>query len=152
MKKTALALLLILLMAMPLTAAAADGMIKVKSSYSVAETASRLENILKQKGMTIFAVINHAQGAAKVGIKLRDTRLIIFGNPKIGSLLMQSRQSVAVDLPQKALIWQDDKGGVWISYNDPEYLKARHQLSGCDKVIAKISKALAAISHKAASK
>ncbi len=152
MKKIILVLLMILLTAIPLTAAAADGMINVKSAYSVAETDTRLENILKQKGMTIFARINHSEGAGKVGIKLRETRLIIFGNPKVGSLLMQCRQSIAIDLPQKALIWKDDKGEVWISYNDPEYLKNRHQLSGCDQVVAKIGKALAAISHAAASK
>lgn len=131
---------------------AAEGMIDVKSHNTAALTADRLEAILKEKGMTIFQRIKHSESAAKVGVALNPTELIIFGNPKVGSPLMQCRQTVALDLPQKALIWRDDGGDVWLSYNDPAYLVRRHEISGCEQVIAKITKALAAISGAAAAK
>ena len=119
-----------------------NGMISVRSSHEVKATADRLENALKQKGMTVFARINHAAGAQKVGKKLRPTELLVFGNPKVGTPLMQCRQSTAIDLPQKALIWEDEKGQVWLSYNDPNYLVERHGITGCDEVIKKIETAL----------
>jgi uncharacterized protein (DUF302 family) len=150
MKKIILALISLILTTMP--AMAADGVINVPSSYSVAETADRLENILKQKGMTVFNRLKHSEGAAKVGVALRDTQLIIFGNPKVGSPLMKCQQSVAIDLPQKALIWQDAQSKVWISYNDPRYLMKRHGISGCGEVVAKIEKALAGMTQAAAVK
>jgi uncharacterized protein (DUF302 family) len=115
------------------TAVAGDGLISVKSSHDVKVTADRLENILKQKGMTVFNRINHSAGAQKVGKKLRPTELVVFGNPKVGTPLMQCNQSVAIDLPQKALIWQDDKGQVWLSYNDPNYKKVEKALSNFAK-------------------
>jgi uncharacterized protein (DUF302 family) len=124
------------------TAAAGNGLISVKSSHDVKVTADRLESALNQKGMTVFIRINHAAGAQKVGKKLRPTELVIFGNPKVGTPLMQCSQSVAIDLPQKALIWQDDKGQVWLSYNDPNYLVQRHGLSECAGVIKKVEQAL----------
>ena len=124
------------------SAYANSGLISVKSSHDVKTTADRLENALKQKGMNVFLRINHAQGAQKVGKELRPTELIIFGNPKVGTPLMQCRQSVAIDLPQKALIWQDDNGQVWLSYNNPDYLVKRHDIAGCDAVIKKIKGAL----------
>ena len=124
------------------TANADNGLISVKSSHDVKATADRLENVLKQKGMNVFIRINHAAGAAKVGKELRPTELIIFGNPKVGTPLMQCSQSVAIDLPQKALIWQDDKGQAWLTYNDPNYLARRHELTGCAEVIKKVEKAL----------
>jgi uncharacterized protein (DUF302 family) len=124
------------------TAVAGDGLISVKSSHDVKVTADRLENILNQKGMTVFIRINHSAGAQKVGKKLRPTELVVFGNPKVGTPLMQCSQSVAIDLPQKALIWQDDKGQAWLTYNDPNYLAQRHGLSECTEVIKKVEKAL----------
>jgi uncharacterized protein (DUF302 family) len=124
------------------TASAGDGLISVKSSHDVKVTADRLENILNQKGMTVFIRINHSAGAQKVGKKLRPTELVVFGNPKVGTPLMQCSQSVAIDLPQKALIWQDDKGQAWLTYNDPNYLAQRHGLSECTEVIKKVEKAL----------
>ncbi len=123
-------------------AAAGDGLISVKSSHDVKNTADRLENILKQKGMNVFIRINHADGARKVGQDLRPTELVVFGNPKVGTPLMQCNQSVAIDLPQKALIWQDDKEQVWLTYNDPNYLAQRHGLDACAGVIEKVAKAL----------
>jgi len=119
-----------------------NGIISVKSSHEVKATADRLENTLKQKGMTVFARIDHAAGAQKVGQKLRPTELIVFGNPKVGTPLMQCRQSTAIDLPQKALIWEDQEGTVWYSYNDPNYLVERHGITGCAEVVKKIEKAL----------
>ena len=124
------------------TTYADSGLITVKSAHDVKTTADRLESVLKQKGMNVFGRINHAQGAQKVGKELRPTELIIFGNPKVGTPLMQCRQSVGIDLPQKALIWQDEQGQVWLSYNDPNYLVERHQITGCDEVIKKITGAL----------
>ena len=118
------------------------GLISVKSAHDVKTTADRLESMLKQKGMTVFIRINHAQGAQKVGKELRPTELIIFGNPKIGTPLMQCARSVGIDLPQKALIWQDVQGQVWLSYNDPNYLVERHQITGCGEVIKKVGQAL----------
>ena len=100
-----------------------EGMINVKSQFDVKTTADRFENILNKKGMTVFNRIKHSESAAKIGIKLRDTEVIIFGNPKAGSPLMKCQQSIAIDLPQKALIWKDSHNNVWISYNDMTYLK-----------------------------
>ena len=125
------------------TAAWADsGVISVKSARNVGDTADRLESVLKSKGMKVFIRIDHAKGAQSVGKKLRPTQVVIFGNPKVGTPLMQCNQTVAIDLPQKALIWEDEKGQVWLSYNDPKYLAARHEITSCDKVIKKIEGAL----------
>lgn len=132
--------------------AMASGIVNVSSDFSVKETSERLETILKKKGMKIFNHINHSQGAKSVGIDLRDTELIIFGNPKVGSPLIKCQQTVALDLPQKALIWKDDMKKVWISYNDPKYLVQRHDLKGCEKVLGKVEKALAGITKAAATK
>ena len=131
---------------------ATDGIINIKSMFGVKETTDRLEGILTDKGMTIFTRINHGEAAQNVGIELRKTELIIFGNPKVGSPLMQCQQSVAIDLPQKALIWKDAQGKVWISYNDPRYLQNRHNISGCNEIITKISGALAGITKAASVK
>ncbi|TKB07041.1 DUF302 domain-containing protein [Desulforhopalus sp. IMCC35007] len=150
MKKTLFTILLIVSVA--ISANAADGVINVESSYNVKDTADRMENVLKEKGMTVFNRIKHSEGASKVGIELRDTELILFGNPKVGSPLMKCEQSVAIDLPQKALIWEDAEAKVWISYNDPRYLEKRHNISGCEEVLVKVEKALAGIAKTAAMK
>ena len=128
-----------------------DGLISVGSSHTVKSTADRLEAALKQKGMTVFTRIDHAAGAQKAGKQLRPTELVIFGNPKVGTPLMQCDQRIAIDLPQKALIWEDEGGQVWLSYNDPKYLAKRHNLKGCDKVLNKVANALANFSKKATS-
>ncbi|MGF2736866.1 DUF302 domain-containing protein [Marinobacter sp. DUT-1] len=122
---------------------AADGLIVVQSNHGVTETADRLEAVLQDKGMKIMNRINHAAGAESAGMELRPTELVIFGNPKVGTPLMQCAQSVAADLPQKALIWEDEQGQVWLGYNDPAYLKARHAIEGCDEVLDKVNNALA---------
>ncbi|MEH6579979.1 MAG: DUF302 domain-containing protein [Amphritea sp.] len=123
-------------------AIADDGLITIKSPYDVKTTADRLEAALKTKGMTVFARIDHAAGAQKVAQELRPTELVIFGNPKVGTPLIQCAQSIAIDLPQKALIRRDAAGLVWLSYNDPAYLAARHGITGCDEVVKKIQIAL----------
>ncbi len=148
----ALPITIVLMIAIAMPVQAADGMIHVPSAYDVKTSADRLEKVLKEKGMTIFNRISHSESAAKIGVPLRDTELIIFGNPKVGSPLMACEQSVAIDLPQKALIWQDDHQKVWISYNDPQYLRKRHGIDGCENVLAKIEQALAGITNAAAGK
>ena len=124
------------------TAQASEGMITLKSAYSVKQTTDRLDSLLRSKGMTVMKRIDHAAGAASVGKQLRPTELLIFGNPKIGTPLMQCNPNVAIDLPQKALIWEDDSGQVWLAYNDPKYLALRHDLRGCEEVLDRVSTAL----------
>jgi uncharacterized protein (DUF302 family) len=147
MRKTILTFFLINLFISPVLAT--EGMISIKSAHSVAETADRLEKILTSKGMTVFARIDHAAGAQKAGKTLAPTELVIFGNPKVGTPLMQCSHSIAIDLPQKALIWQDAAGHVWFSYNDPAYLKLRHGTEGCDAVLSKVTGALGKFAAKA---
>src|SRR6266403_4573531 len=102
------------------------GIIDVPSRYSVPETLARLHSILKEKGMTVFALIDHSGEAEKAGMKMRPTQLLIFGSPKGGTPLMIAAPSVAIDLPLKALVWEDERGKVWLSYNAPEFLQQRH--------------------------
>jgi len=129
--------------------AASEGMIVVPSAHSVADTSDRLEAILKGKGMTVFARVDHAAGARKAGKTMPPTELLIFGNPKVGTPLMLCSPDIAIDLPQKALIWQDAGGDTWIAYNDPQYLKLRHNTQGCDEVFDKVAAALANFAAKA---
>lgn len=119
-----------------------NGLTAIESQHSVADTANKLHDLLTKKGMTIFARIDHSAGAEKVGKSLRPTELIIFGNPKVGTPLMQCAQSIAIDLPQKMLIWEDNQGITWIGYNDPQYLKQRHDANGCDNILKKVAGAL----------
>ena len=121
---------------------AVEGMNNVKSDYSVEQTANKMAAVLEEKGMTIFSRINHSAAAQKVGLELRDTILLIFGNPKAGTLLMQCQQTVAIALPLKALIWQDEKDQVWISYSDPRYLEQKHDIKGCETILSKMEKGL----------
>src|SRR5271157_1806632 len=99
----------------------ASGMVDIPSRYSVPESLVRLEAILKEKGLTIFARVDHSGEAKKVGLEMRPTQLVIFGSPKGGTPLMVAAPSLAIDLPLKALAWQDEGGKVWLSYNSPEY-------------------------------
>jgi uncharacterized protein (DUF302 family) len=104
----------------------AKGMIDVSSRHSVPETLARLQSLIKEKGMTVFALVDHSGEAEKVGLKMRPTQLLIFGSPKGGTPLMVAAPRLAIDLPLKALAWQDEQGQVWLSYNTPEYLQERH--------------------------
>jgi uncharacterized protein (DUF302 family) len=128
---------------------AGNGTITVKSAYDVRTTADRLEQELLNRGMTIFTRINHAEDAEKVGKQLPPTELIIFGNPNEGTPLMQCSQSIAIDLPQKALIWKSQDGQVWYTYNDPSYLAKRHHLSKCKDVLKEVSGSLGRLAHTA---
>lgn len=105
-----------------------NGIVDVPSNHSVDETVDRLKNILQSKGVTLFALIDHSGEAAKVGMKMPPTKLLIFGSPKAGTPLMLAAPSIAIDLPLKILVWQDTQGKVWLSYNSPEYLAERHGL------------------------
>jgi len=131
---------------------AADGLVKLESNYTVKETADRFENIAKSKGLTLFARIDHQQNARGVGLELRPTEVIIFGNPKVGTPLMQCAQNVAIDLPQKVMVNEDANSKVWLTYNNPEYLMKRHGIKGCDNVINKISGVLSKLSNAAVAK
>ncbi len=106
---------------------AQNGLIHLPSQYSVGETMQRLEALLNERGVTVFARIDHSGEAAKVGLKMPSTKLLIFGSPAGGTPLMQAAPSVAIDLPLKALFWRDAEGKVWLTYNDPEYLQQRHK-------------------------
>jgi uncharacterized protein (DUF302 family) len=109
---------------------AAQGLITLPSVHTPKDTMDRLEAAVKAKGMTVFARIDHAAGATAAGLSLRPTELLIFGNAKAGTPLMQSVQAIGLDLPLKALVWQDGADDTWLSYNDPAWLARRHGLSG----------------------
>jgi uncharacterized protein (DUF302 family) len=114
-----------------------NGLIHIGSPHSVPETVQRLESILRAKSLTIFALIDHSGEAAKVGLIMRPTQLIIFGSPKAGTPLMIASPTLAIDLPLKALVWQDAEEKVWITYNDAIYLQHRHNIS--DELLKNIS-------------
>ncbi len=132
--------------------AADSGLIRVKSAYSVPETLDRFEDAVRDKGMTVFARVDHSKGAAGVSLQLRPTVLLIFGNPKIGTLLMQSNQDAGIDLPLKALAREDKNGDVWLVYNDPDYIVSRHGISDRDQIVAKMRKAMQGFSAAATGK
>ena len=108
---------------------AEDGLITIRSRHGPDETMSRFEAEVKAKGLTVFARIDHAAGAAAVGLPLRPTELLVFGNAKGGTPLMQAVQTIGIDLPLKVLVWQDASGDTWLSYNDPSWLAQRHGLA-----------------------
>jgi len=127
-------------------AMAADGSKTIESSYGPTETINRLETEVKAKGMTVFARIDHAAGAAAAGLSLRPTVLLIFGNARAGTPLMQSMQTVGIDLPLKVLVWEDGAGVTWLSYNDPSWLAQRHGLSHeLDAPVSAMAAALSAV-------
>src|SRR5271157_6370621 len=105
-----------------------NGLVQVASPYTVDETVRRLESVLAERGVRVFVVVDHSGEAEKVGMKMRPTKLVIFGNPKGGTPLMVAAPSLAIDLPLKALVAEDEKGKVWVSHNSPEYLQQRHSL------------------------
>lgn len=104
------------------------GLIDIPSNHSVDETVTKLEGILQAKGITLFALVDHSGEAAKAGMKMRPTKLLIFGNPRAGTPVMLAAPSSAIDLPLKILVWEDDQEKVWITYNSPTYLQTRHNL------------------------
>ena len=118
------------------------GLVVKKSPYSATETIDRLARILKKKGITIAARWSHHQGARDAGIELRPTELIIFGNPEVGSHFFTSAQTAGIDLPMKALAWEDADGQVWLGYNDPRYIADRHGIDDRGDTIRKMTRAL----------
>ncbi len=121
---------------------AVEGLIVKRSPYSVKVTLDRLESALKKKGITIALRWDHAARARAVGIDLRPTELLVFGNPKLGSHFFTSKQTAGIDLPMKALAWQDEKGQVWLGYNDPGYIARRHDIEDRAAIVAKMRGAL----------
>ncbi len=123
-----------------------DGLVTVQSPVSVRETIDRIESFAAAHGLISFARVDHAAGAAKVGMTLRPTELILFGHPKAGTPLMQERQTAGIDLPLKALAWEDSGGKVWLSYNDAAWIGRRHQLGSASvAALNAISAGLAAV-------
>jgi uncharacterized protein (DUF302 family) len=123
-----------------------QGLVQIPSRYSVEETLQRLESAFAARGLQVFARVDHSGEAEKVGMKMRPTKLLIFGSPKAGTPLMVAAPTLAIDLPLKALVWEDEAGKVWLTYNSPEYLKERHgvhsdligNLTGAGAVMEKV--------------
>jgi uncharacterized protein (DUF302 family) len=126
------------------------GLTSIQSNFGLKETMDRLETEIRARGLTIFARIDHAAGAAEVGLELRPTELIIFGNARGGTPLMQSVQTVGIDLPLKALVWQDAAGKTWISYNEPKWIVQRHGIANADPIVNKLADQLGASANAAA--
>lgn len=127
-------------------ASAADGLIELKSPHAAKATMDKLEELVKQRGLSVFARIDHAAGAAKVNKSLRATELLIFGNPQGGTPLMECAQTAGIDLPLKAIVWEDAAGQVWLGYNDPAYLAQRHGAAACP-VVENLRKALGGLAE-----
>ncbi len=140
--------LALMLSALAATSLAADGLIAVKSPHSVKDTLDRLETAAKGKGLNVFLRVDHAAGAQKIGKTLRPTELLVFGNPQGGTPLMECAQTAGIDLPLKALAWQDAAGQVWLGYNDPRFLAKRHDAGGC-AVVPNLLKALEGLAAEA---
>jgi uncharacterized protein (DUF302 family) len=131
-------------------AMAAEGLTIIPSSFGARQTADRLEADIKARGMTVFARIDHAAGAAEAGLPLPPTELLIFGNAKAGTLLMQAGPTAGIDLPLKALVYEDSSGKVWLSYNDPLWVARRHGLGAAlAGTVNSMASALAAVATKA---
>lgn len=130
-------------------AQADNGIIRLQSSHDVSTTMDRLESAARNKGLTIFTRINHAKNAENAALALRPTELLILGNPKAGTPLMQCGQGIALDLPQKVAVLEDEEGAVWLSYNDPAYLAERHAVNGCQEVISRIGELLGNLARTA---
>ena len=141
-------LVAVALLAVGAHASAADGLIALKSPRNAKDTMSRLEEVVKQRGLNVFAKIDHAAGAAKVGKNLRPTEVLIFGGPQGGTPFMECEQTVGIDLPLKALVWEDGAGQTWLGYNDPTYLAKRHGVPQC-AAAENLRKALAGVAEAA---
>jgi uncharacterized protein (DUF302 family) len=125
------------------------GLTSIRCKFGSKETKDRLETEICSNGMTVFARIDHAAGAAQVGLTLAPTELVIFGNARGGTPLMQSVQTVGIDLPLRALVWEDASGTTWLSYNEPNWIAQRHGVANAEPIVSKMSAALSAISRKA---
>lgn len=125
---------------------AADGLVALKSPLGAKATMDRLEGLVKERGLNVFARIDHAAGAAKIGKTLKPTELLIFGNPQGGTPLMECAQSAGIDLPLKALVWEDASSQVWLGYNDPAWIAQRHGVASCP-VVDNLRKALVGLAE-----
>ncbi len=128
-----------------------SGLITKESAHSVQDTLDKLDKIVTEKGFTVFARVDHSAGAEKVGEELRPTQLLIFGNPKAGTPLMQKAQSMGLDLPIRVAAWEDSEGKVWLGYNDPNYLANRHGVTEMAPLLEKMTGALGGLTDAAAS-
>ncbi len=128
---------------------AVEGFATLRSAHDVVETLGRLEAALASRGIHVFARIDHAAGAREVGLELRPTVALLFGNPRAGTPLMQSRQTVGIDLPLRALVWEDEAGGCWLAYDRPEYLAARHGITDRAETVAALAAGLEALARAA---
>ena len=126
-----------------------EGLLSIRSRFGPNETMDRLEAAIRAQGMKVFARIDHAAGASEAGLELRPTEVIIFGNARGGTPLMQSVQTIGIDLPLKALVWEDASGTTWLSYNEPSWIARRHGVANAEPVVSKMSAALSAMSRKA---
>ena len=126
------------------------GMIAAKSAHSAKDTMDRFESAVKAASMNVFARVDHAAGAQRIGKSLRPTEVLIWGSPQGGTPMLECSQTVGIDLPQKALVWQDQKGDVYLGWNDPAHLVThRHGAKGCETVTANVAKAIAAFAKQA---
>jgi uncharacterized protein (DUF302 family) len=129
---------------------AVEGLVSIRSKFGPEDTLNRLEADIRARGLTVFAHVDHAAGAAAVGLPLRATELLVFGNAKGGTPLMQIVQSIAIDLPLKVLVWQDEIGSTWLSYNDPGWLARRHELGdGAEAAVGAMRSLLEALGKSA---
>lgn len=149
MRSTLLILAAVVLSAAPAARAADKGLVTQPSAHSVQTTMDRFEAAAKKRGFTVVARVNHSAAAAKAGLKLRPTQLLIFGNPKGGTPIMVAAPTAGIDLPLKVLVWEDAAGKVWLAYNSPAWLKFRHDIEGADKPLGGMGKALAAMAAEA---
>ena len=127
-----------------------EGLTSIQSSFAPKATMDRLDAEIRAKGLNVFARIDHASGAAEVGLTLAPTELIIFGNARGGTPLMQSVQTIGIDLPLKALVWQDASGKTWLSYNEPRWIAQRHGVANAEQVVSRMNALLTAMARKAA--
>ena len=149
--KLAKTLLTVALVTLTTCANAVDGMVSLKSPHAARETMDRFESLVKARGLTVFIRIDHAAGAAKIGKLLRPTEVLIFGNPQGGTPLMECAQTSGIDLPLKALVWEDASAQIWLGYNDPAYLAQRHAAGDCP-VVANLRKTLSGLAEAAVAK
>jgi uncharacterized protein (DUF302 family) len=127
-----------------------SNLVTLSSAHGVTETVERLKALLAQKGIEVFAHIDHAAGARKVGLTLRPTQVLIFGNPQAGTPLMQDRQTIGLDLPLRALVWEDQEGKVWLTYRRVAELAREHQVTNRDEVVKALDDGLGALARAAA--
>lgn len=128
---------------------ATPGLVTKASPHGVAETVERVETLLGKKGIRVFAVVDHRANAGGAGLELEEITVIVFGNPKLGTPLMQSNPTIGIDLPMKIVVWRDAEGKVFVAYNDPRYLAMRHGITDREEVVKKMSGALANLTDKA---